>query len=594
MKKILAIATLVLLGLSNARATRGPVLGGPGLVHVQSAKIGQGLGYRTLLMLASYSGENYYGLNGKQNSLIDLWNYHSVNYAPAPSFSLMATGVAHNEEWTVTNAAGFTSLDNSMGCPGDIVLSGKYHAALADERIDLAVEPMLSIPMDRTKFNDPASQSGKLDFGAKALLDYNMQQTTLYANLGYLTRGGERSILPLGVGAEYGFSQQFSAFVEASGELRPGADKLTYPDSAAMPWLPNDQSEFRFSPGVHWVPFATMIVGFSLSADIGLTKASAPWQIVFGLDFPAAAGRVISGPILGTIAGMIKDRDSQVPMKGMITFPGSDVPGVVSDEMGVYTTKLQPGDYKIHIYANGYRWLERKLVIKPGKGDKWDLTLKRKLGTVNGAVVDGTTGLPVAATISIEGSNLSNIANDSTTGEFTATLPPGKYKIVARAAGYDDNSKDILVKDKSQLTPVLTMDPAGTSPVATFAEAANPVPQAAAATLPAAEAQSRIVMPEPPSAPRTAPAAKPAAAKLAAARPAEPKPAAPVPAAAAPAKLSPDQVAALYKTGVQQFMNEEYDKAQATFKSVLKADPANAKAKEYLNKTKERIKKLKG
>jgi len=73
-------------------------------------------------------------------------------------------------------------------------------------------------------------------------------------------------------------------------------------------------------------------------------------------------------------------------------------------------------------------------------------------------------------------------------------------------------------------------------------------------------------------------------------------PAAVKPATAKPAsaKLSTAEVAALYKTGVEQFMNEDYATALTTFQKVLKSDPGNAKAKEYLGKTKDRLKKLKG
>jgi hypothetical protein len=62
----------------------------------------------------------------------------------------------------------------------------------------------------------------------------------------------------------------------------------------------------------------------------------------------------------------------------------------------------------------------------------------------------------------------------------------------------------------------------------------------------------------------------------------------------AAAKASPEEISAIFKAGVQQYMNEDYEKAQASFQKVVRADPGNVKAKEYLNKAKERLKKIKG
>ncbi|MCU0606379.1 MAG: carboxypeptidase regulatory-like domain-containing protein, partial [Candidatus Edwardsbacteria bacterium] len=311
------------------------------------------------------------------------------------------------------------------------------------------------------------------------------------------------------------------------------------------------------------------------------TKTGPPWQVILGLDIPAAAGRFLSTAMLGAIAGLIKDRDSGIPMKGMITFPGSDVPGVVSDELGSYLARLAPGDYKIHIYANGYRWIERKIQVKPGKDEKWDLTLKRKLGTVAGKVFDAATGLPVAATLSFVGSSLPAPGAGTGPGEFATQLPPGKYKLRAAAPGYDPKDIDLTIRDRDSQTADFALRPAGMA-------AAGPVVAAGHTGRPTAAAPEPAVRPERPRQPAPAPSPEPARTQP------TPKPAAAAAAKPAAAKLSAAEVSALYKTGVEQFMNEEYDKALGTFQKVLKNDPGNAKAKEYMGKTRDRLKKLKG
>jgi hypothetical protein len=531
---------------------------------------------------------------GKRDALSDVWSYHSVSYAPRADLAVMLTGVAHGESWAVQNAGPMTvNSDKTLGCPGDAFLSGKYHVSL-NEMFDLGLEPMVSIPMDYKKYEDGPSQTGKLDVGGKVLCDVNLGAATMFVNAGFLTRGAERAMMPLGLGAEYGFNDKFSAFAEASGELRMGSQKDALPDSLVPKGRGFDRTEFRVTPGLRFAP--TPYAAMNLAVDIGLTPSSAPWQVIFGLDVPAAAGRFLSTSILGAIAGLIKDRDNGIPMKGMITFPGSDVPGVVSDEMGKYLARLNPGEYKIHIYANGYRWIERKIQVKAGKDEKWDLTLKRKLGTIAGKVIDAATGLPLMATLQFVGSRLPELKSDGNSGEFTTLVPPGKYKLVAKADGYADKEIDFAIRDKDNQTPQFVMYPAGMAPAAPAVAAVKPAPRTSVpaeetmiASLPPAAATSEPRLPTPPPKPRpvrvTMPAATPAA--PIAAKPAAAKP-------AASAKLAPADVAALYKTGVEQFMNEDYATALSTFQKVLKSDPGNAKAKEYLGKTKDRLKKLKG
>jgi hypothetical protein len=568
MRLILKTLLLMALAASAARAARFPMLGGPGLVHLQSAKAGQGFGLRLVNSFSAYDNQRFYLLEGQENSFQDIWSRQLLSYSPAENLSFMAGGLAHLEMWNIASPGG-DSLDNSLGCPGDVTLAAKYSFSLANRMADLALMPMVSVPMDKEKYQDSPSQTGKLDFGAKLLGDLNLKRHTLYANLGFLTRGDQRPQLPAGVGYEFGLSRKFSAFAEASAELRMGAAKDSLPDSLVRPGRGYDRTEARITPGLHFVPFD--LLGISLSADLGLTKATAPWQITLGLDFPASAGRAVTGVIGGVIAGLIKDRDTGVPMKGMITFPGADLPGTVSDDIGTYLAELPPGEYKIHIYANGYRWIERKIKVEPGKKEKWDLTLKRKLGTIKGTAVDAVTGSPVAAAFSFVGRDLPEFSADPASGEFASQVPPGKYSLSVTAPGYQAQTLELTVRDRKDLASDIRLQP--DRPAALAARTQRPAPPVPAGA--------------PPEPARSA-AAAPAAPRAAAPK-AEPKPA-----AAPAAKMTPDQINELYKAGVKQYMNEEYEKAAQTFQKVLKAEPGNAKAKDYLGKARDRLKKIKG
>ena len=569
------LRTILVLALaaSAARAARFPMLAGPGLVHLQSAKAGQGFGLRLVNSFSLYDQQRFYLLDGQENSFQDIWARQLISFSPSPSLSFMASSLAHLEMWTIASPGG-DGLDNSLGCPGDVTLAAKYSLSLADRLADLAVMPIVSIPMDRDKYQDGPSQTGKLDFGGKLLADLNLKRHTLYANLGFLTRGDQRPQLPAGAGYEYGISQKFSAFAEASAELRMGTAKDSLPDSLVRPGRGYDRTEARLTPGIHYVPFD--FLGISLSADLGLAKATVPWQITLGLDFPASAGRAVTGVVGGVIAGLIKDRDTGVPMKGMITFPGADLPGTVSDDIGTYLAELPPGEYKIHIYANGYRWIERKIKVEPGKKEKWDLTLKRKLGTIKGTATDAVTGSPVPATFSFVGKDLPEFSADPASGEFVSQVPPGKYSLSVAAPGYQPQTLEVTVRDRKDTTSQIQLQPES-----------KPLASRKAPAQPRTEAPSLIAMPTAAAQPRPAPE-RPAAPKTAAPRP-DPKPA-----AAAAAKLTPEQITDLYKTGVKQYMNEEYEKAVQTFRKVLKADPGNTKAKDYLGKAQDRLKKIKG
>lgn len=165
----------------------------------------------------------------------------------------------------------------------------------------------------------------------------------------------------------------------------------------------------------------------------------------------AAAGSARSQTAApGTIVGVIRDRESGAPMKGMITFPGLDLAALVSDSAGNYKVDLAPGEYKMHIYANGYRWIERKLTVTSGKTEQWDLTLKRKEAVITGTVLDSATAVPLKAHIINLGSIPVDLFSDAG-GKFQLTVKPGAYQLSFSAPGYLPAVKNQTLKDKAQV-----------------------------------------------------------------------------------------------------------------------------------------------
>jgi opacity protein-like surface antigen len=152
----------------------------------------------------------------------------------------------------------------------------------------------------------------------------------------------------------------------------------------------------------------------------------------------------------GIITGIIKDRDAGTPIKGMITFPGLDIPGLVSDSAGRYQVKVAPGEYKVHIYANGYRWIERKIKVIAGQTEQWDLTLKRKEGEVSGTITDSASGRPLKAQINISGSQTLQIESKAESGQYKVILKPGNYQLIFTSPGYLPANGSFSLKDKQQ------------------------------------------------------------------------------------------------------------------------------------------------
>jgi hypothetical protein len=558
-RKTLIFLTMGLVA-STTMATQFPLLGGAGLVHLQSAKAGPGVGYRSLAAVSSYSGQTFYGLQGKDDSFTDLWNHNSISYSPLPGMAVIATGLAHAEQWTVKSpTATAQTIDKSLGCPGDALLALKYQWALQNGLWDLGLIPIVTIPMSRTKYQDSPSQSGKVDFGGKILSDFNFSNLVVLVNAGFLTRGRERPQLPLGLGLEYGFSPKLSAFLETSAEFRLGAKKDSLTDDQIPRGRGADRNEIRVTPGLRFAPVSYL--GLNLACDIGLSRAAAPWQLILGFDLPASAGRSLMAPLWGAVAGLIKDNSTGAAIKGIISFPDLDLPAVVSDAKGIYQLKLKPGRYKIQAKADGYRTITREMEVKAGQGGGWELGLNKKLGQLTLRVTDAAGTTPLQASLTFGTNGQQAFSTDPVSGQYLARLVPGNYTLTIGAPGYISQNLALTVKDKDDLQQSVSLQP--------LAQAAVP-PKPVTPSV-SAQAKPKPVAAKPPVA---APMAKPA-------NPAS-------------AKLSAEEVTALYKKGVQQFMNEEYAPAEKTFKQVLAADPGHAKAKDYLGKTRDRLKKSKG
>jgi len=320
-----------------------------------------------------------------------------------------------------------------------------------------------------------------------------------------------------------------------------------------------DRTEFRLTPGLRYAPFPYAAV--NLAADIGLTTSAAPWQVIFGIDVPASAGRFLTVTLPGIIAGLIRDSRTGSPVKCMISFPGADLPAIVSDVNGRFSATMPPGEYKIEVMANGYRMVQRKLVLASRQNENWDIKLNRREGQFSIAVTDAASGKPMTADVRFKDSVLPDAKADAATGQYRTALAPGKYTLTVAAPGYVAQEMTISIKDKEEKSQNVSLQ----LQVSKKPEVAIPTKDSTggkkATTKPVQQGNGQRVVIKP-----VTPAIK----------------------------LSPEELAGLYKTGVQQYMDEQYDKAIATFSTVVKADPGNVKARDYLKKAKDRQKRIGG
>ncbi len=107
-----------------------------------------------------------------------------------------------------------------------------------------------------------------------------------------------------------------------------------------------------------------------------------------------------------------------------------------SDENGRYAFSLQPGSYELSISAFGYT---------PVEGISFTLTAAQTIdrdfeltalpgGTVQGTVLEGGTNTPLTATISVEGTPVTAVADNN--GHYAIELPAGTYTMIVSHLGH--------------------------------------------------------------------------------------------------------------------------------------------------------------
>lgn len=167
---------------------------------------------------------------------------------------------------------------------------------------------------------------------------------------------------------------------------------------------------------------------------------------------------------VGLFAGTVKDEEER-PILASISFEGTNLPNVATDPAsGNFEVRLAPDVYTIRVTANGYESDSRRIRVVNRRTTRIAITLaeKQTFGTLMGTI-ESEAGQPVAAVVSFRDSSIRPIAANPSTGHFEDRIEPGEYEIRASAAGFEAQTKRVVVEQGRSAMANFTLKPVVTS-----------------------------------------------------------------------------------------------------------------------------------
>ena len=211
----------------------------------------------------------------------------------------------------------------------------------------------------------------------------------------------------------------------------------------------------------HWMTFglrARVFQGLTLDAGVNVGLRSVgyeygppvpPCDLIFGLNYPfdtASFARPVvvtrtvekaPEPSMGTVVGSVKNKSDGKPIaEAVVSFAGQPRARVATDPDGSFqSVPLPPGPAEITVAAAGFEPATGKANVVAGSASTIDVALVAKIvnGNVRGKVSD-RAGRGLTATIRFNGPNTFEARADST-GEFSAILPAGPYRVTRGGDG---------------------------------------------------------------------------------------------------------------------------------------------------------------
>ncbi len=155
--------------------------------------------------------------------------------------------------------------------------------------------------------------------------------------------------------------------------------------------------------------------------------------------------------VLTGARGLVTDANTSAPLAASVDATEIGKPIYTDPDIGDYHHLFLPGTY--HLVASAYCYEPMTATVTVGSGNATiqDFPLVPSGNyTVDGTVTDVNTGLPLAATIEIEGAPIST-TTDPGTGHYSLQLCAGSYTMRVSAPGHRPAERDIVVSgDQTQ------------------------------------------------------------------------------------------------------------------------------------------------
>lgn len=161
--------------------------------------------------------------------------------------------------------------------------------------------------------------------------------------------------------------------------------------------------------------------------------------------------------VYSTIAGVVTDAATGMPLAAMVEFPNTPLATITSDAgSGAFRVdNVEPGIYTITATADGYLKGTIAVTVAEDKPATPTIALnpvpKEAMMAFTGKVSDKKTGEGIAATVSFPGSLFGSVTTDPATGVYQTRLAAGPYAVKVDAEGYFAQTAAIVIEKEKPL-----------------------------------------------------------------------------------------------------------------------------------------------
>lgn len=183
------------------------------------------------------------------------------------------------------------------------------------------------------------------------------------------------------------------------------------------------------------------------------------------------AGSGTLSPWEGAITGHVVDRNSGLPLGGVLVSSGNGQPVFTGADGGFLVQGIAPGSYSVGFTLAGYTEAGRTGSLNAGQQvdlGTVGMTASQDVGIVAGIVTAAANNQPLAGvSVTLSGSSNATTLTDAA-GAYRLVVPPGSFEVIVSAPGFLDATATATLAVGSTLTlsPSLT-DASGTQPSTT-------------------------------------------------------------------------------------------------------------------------------